>query len=98
MELESNILGEVTHTQKDMYVLTDKWLLAQKIRIPMMYPTEPKKLNKKQGPSEDVSIPLRRGNKIIMGGRGRRDLGGSGERGQDQVSEESGERFRGPGE
>ena len=33
-----------------------------------MYPTEPEKLNKKEGPSEDASIPLRRGNKIIMRG------------------------------
>ena len=32
------------------------------------------KCNKQKGPSEDASIPLRRGKKIIMGGR-RRDLG-----------------------
>jgi hypothetical protein len=29
--------------------------------------------NKKEGPSEDASIPLRRGNKIITGGRGRKE-------------------------
>ena len=29
------------------------------------------KLNKKEGQSVDASIPLRRGNKIIMGGRGK---------------------------
>jgi hypothetical protein len=25
------------------YVLTDKWILAKKYRIPMMYPMDPKK-------------------------------------------------------
>ena len=33
------------------------------------------KLNKKEGPSVDASIPLRRGNKIITGGRGREGPG-----------------------
>jgi hypothetical protein len=34
--------------------------------------TDPEKLNKKEGPSEDASIILlRRGNKIIMGGKRR---------------------------
>ena len=33
------------------------------------------KPNKKGGPSVDASIPLRRGNKIIMGGRGREGPG-----------------------
>ena len=37
----------------------------------MTYPTNPKKLNKKEGPSEDVTIPHRIGNKTIMGGRER---------------------------
>ena len=39
------------------------------------------KLNRKEGPSVDASISLRRGNKIIMGGRVRRSLGGRGEGG-----------------
>jgi hypothetical protein len=30
------------------------------------------KINKKEGPSEDVLIPLRKGNKIIKGARGRK--------------------------
>ena len=38
----------------------------------MLHSTDPKKLNKKEGPSEDASIPLRRGNKIVMGDRGRK--------------------------
>ena len=44
-------------------------------------------LNKKEGPSEDASISLRKGNKIIMGGRGREGLGGrgEGEGGQNQL-------------
>jgi hypothetical protein len=48
-----NILNE---TQKDnaWYVLTDKWILAKKYRIPMIHPTDHKKLNKKEGPSEDA--------------------------------------------
>jgi hypothetical protein len=37
----------------------------------MIYPTTPKKLNKKECSSEDVSIPLRSAKKLIMGGRGR---------------------------
>jgi hypothetical protein len=41
--------------------------LAKKLRIPMIQ----LKLNKKEGPSVDASIPLRRENKIILGGRGR---------------------------
>jgi hypothetical protein len=30
MELENIVLSEVTQTQKDMHVLTNKWLLAKK--------------------------------------------------------------------
>jgi hypothetical protein len=33
--------------------------------------TDSKKFNKKEGPSEDASISLRRGNKIIRGCRSR---------------------------
>jgi hypothetical protein len=57
---------------------------SQKYRIPIIYPTD-HKLNKKEGPSKDVSIPLRRGKKIIMGSRGRErpewERGGGRERG-----------------
>ena len=42
------------------------------------------KLNKKEGQRVDVSNPLRRGNKIITGERGK-DLGGKGERGNKEV-------------
>jgi hypothetical protein len=48
-------------------------------RILIIQLKDSKKFNKKEGPSEDASIPLRRGNKIIMGGKGRDDLGWRGE-------------------
>ena len=34
------------------YILTDKWLLAIKYRIPKIQPTDPKKCNKQKCPSE----------------------------------------------
>lgn len=57
----------------------------------MIYPKDPKKFNKKEGLSKDISIELRRGNKIIIesrgrqGGRKQRRLGsGWGKMGQGQ--------------
>jgi hypothetical protein len=51
----------------------------------MIQSTDHKELNKKKSPSEDASIPLRRGKKIIMGGREREGPGrrvkGEGQRG-----------------
>jgi hypothetical protein len=41
----------------------------------MIQPTDHKTFNKKEDPSKDVSISLRRGNKIVMGGRGREGPG-----------------------
>ena len=37
--------------------------------------TDPMNLKKKEGPSADVSIPHRRGNKIITGDRERKEPG-----------------------
>jgi hypothetical protein len=36
LDLEGFILSQVTQSQKELkwYVLTDKWILAQKLRIP----------------------------------------------------------------
>jgi hypothetical protein len=48
------------------YTLTDKWILAQKVRIPMIQFTKHMKLKKKGDQSVDTSILLRRGNKISM--------------------------------
>jgi hypothetical protein len=33
----------------EWYVLNDKWILAKKYRILMIHPTDPKKLNTKEG-------------------------------------------------
>lgn len=40
----------------------------------MAQPTDSMKFNKKEGPSENALIPLRRENKIVTGGRGRERL------------------------
>jgi hypothetical protein len=45
----------------------------------MISPTDPKNLNKKEGISEDDSIPIRRVNKTIMRGKVGRDLGRRGD-------------------
>jgi hypothetical protein len=41
----------------------------------MIQPKDPKKFNKKEEPSEDALIPLRRGNKMTIGGRGKEGPG-----------------------
>ena len=51
-----------------MYVLTDKWILSQNLRIPKIQFTDHMKLKKKEDQSVDTSVLLRRGNKIPMGG------------------------------
>jgi hypothetical protein len=48
MELE-NILSGVTQIPKDTwYVLIDKWIFGQKLRIPLIQLTDHMKLNKKE--------------------------------------------------
>ena len=49
------------------YVLTDKWILAQKLGIPKIQFTDKIKLRRKEDQSVDTFI-LRKGNKIPMGG------------------------------
>jgi hypothetical protein len=59
------------------------------------------KLNKKEGPYVDTSIPLRREEKIIMGVRGMERHGwetGGGERGVGSCMEKTEEKPRGSGE
>ena len=46
----------------------------------MVQHTDCKKFNKKEGPFEDASISLRRGNKMIMEAEGGRNLGGRGKK------------------
>jgi hypothetical protein len=48
-------------------ICTDKWILAQKLRIPKIQFEKHMKLKKKEDQSVDTSI-LRRGNKIPMEG------------------------------
>ena len=50
------------------YTLTDKWILAQKLRIPKIQFTDPMKLKQKEDQSVDTLVLLRRGNKISMRG------------------------------
>ena len=46
------------------YALTDKWIQAQKLRIPKVQFAKHVKLKKKEDQSVDTSVLLRRGNKI----------------------------------
>ena len=66
MDLEDIILSEVTQSQKNTHAMhiTDKWILAQKLRIPKIQFAKYMKLMKKEDQSVDTSILLRRGNKI----------------------------------
>jgi hypothetical protein len=50
------------------YVLTDKWILAQKFGIPKIQFTDHMKLKKKKDQNVDASVLLRRMNKILTGG------------------------------
>jgi hypothetical protein len=63
MELDNTILSEVTQTQKNMHCIYSliSGYLAKKFRIPTIQLTDCMKLNKKEGPSINTSIPLRRG-------------------------------------
>jgi hypothetical protein len=54
-------------SQVSWYVLTEKRILAKSTEYPPYNP-QTTKCDKKEGPSEDNLIPLRRGNKIIIGG------------------------------
>jgi hypothetical protein len=61
----------------------------------MLQPTDHKKFNKKEGPGEDVSIPPRRGKKI-MGGRWRGNRGRLRGRGRERGSAMEGRQERSP--
>lgn len=63
------------------YVLTETLILVKKYRLPMIYPTNFTKLKMEEGQSEDASIPLTRGNKIIMRSRRREGLAEEARRG-----------------
>jgi hypothetical protein len=65
MKLRDHIPITKGHT---WYALTDKWILAQKFRIPKIQLTDYMKLMKKDDQSVDTSVLLRRGIKILMRG------------------------------
>ena len=69
MDLEDIILSEVTQITKELtqYVLTDKWILAQKLRIPKIQFAKHKKI-KKEDQHVDTSFLLRIVNKVPMEG------------------------------
>ena len=70
MDLEDIILGEVAQSQKNTwYAFTDKWILAQKLRIPKIQFAKHMKLKKKDTiQSVDTSFLFRMRNKIPMEG------------------------------
>ena len=70
MELE-NILSEVTQSQKNRH---GKWILGKEWGIPTIQLTDHMKLKKKEDQSMDASVLLRRGNKLITGCRGWKEL------------------------
>jgi hypothetical protein len=74
MELDNIIPSEVDPHIKEhtWYILSDKWVLTLKLRLPTI---QPKNL-KKEDQSMDASILHRRGNKIITVGRGKGNQGG----------------------
>ena len=59
--------GNLITKEHTWYALTDKWILAQKLRIPNIQFTNHMKLKKKENQSVDASVLLRRGNKILLG-------------------------------
>jgi hypothetical protein len=69
MDLEYTILSEVTQAQKNTHdnALTDKWILAQKLRIPKIQFAKHMKL-KKDDQRVDTSFLLRIGEQSTHGG------------------------------
>ena len=68
MHLEDIILSEVTQSQKNTHALTDKHILAQKLRISKIQFAKHMKTKKKEDQSMDTLLLLRMGNKIPMEG------------------------------
>jgi hypothetical protein len=60
--------GDSVTKEQTWYVLTDKWILAQKFRIPKIQFTDHMKPKKKEDQSVGASVLLRRVNKIFTGG------------------------------
>jgi hypothetical protein len=66
MDLKDIILSEVNQSQKN--TLTDKWILAQNLRLPKIKFVKHMKLKKKEDQSVDISFLLRMDNKTPMDG------------------------------
>ena len=100
MDLE-NILSEVTQSQKttQWYVLTGKCVLGKECGISTIQLTNHMRLKRKKDQSVDVSVLLRRGNKIIKGSTGCEAFGRKRrvEEGKNQVWKEMEEMYRGSG-
>jgi hypothetical protein len=60
--------GNWTTKEHIWYALTDKWILAQKLRISKIQFAKHMKLKNKEGQNVDTSLLLRMGNKIPMEG------------------------------
>ena len=60
--------GNLITKELTWYAVTDKWILAQKLRIPKIQFAKHMKLKKKEDQSVDTSFLLRMGNKIPMEG------------------------------
>ena len=69
MDLEYTILSELTQAQKNTHdnALTDKWILAQKLRIPKIQFAKHKKIKKEDQCVDTLSL-IRIGNKISLEG------------------------------
>jgi hypothetical protein len=89
MELENIILSEVTQSQKNWYVRTDKWILAktnkQTNKQTNSYDTthRPYETQEEGRIMDGCFSPTQKGKKIIMGGREKEAGGVGGEKGQD---------------
>ena len=60
--------GNPVPKEHTWYILTDKWILPQKLRIPKIQFTDQMKLMKKEEQSMDTLVLLRRGKTMPMGG------------------------------
>ena len=64
-----------SHCSIPVFLLDSTNFVSRRYRMPMIFPTNPKKLNKKEGQSKYALIILRRRNETVIGGRGREGNG-----------------------
>jgi hypothetical protein len=68
MDLEDPEWGNSITKELTWYALTDKWILAQKLRIPKIQFAKHMELKKKEDQRVDTSFLLKMGNKVPMEG------------------------------